>query len=397
MALVGDGMNPANDIDALKSFVDDNEDLERLESMLDRFNLFESLGIVRQEIRHSTFLRWILDPTETHGLGDYWLRQFLRKVIKIGEGILNNAPSLFDLDDWNFGRTEVRKEWRNIDILILNEENRFVCVIENKVDSTQAKGQLRRYWELVEREFEGYKRAYVFLTRVDEKPQHSAYVSVKYTDIADVIGDTLGRRESQLNPDIKLFVQHYLDMVRRHIVEDSEIHGICRRIYQNHRRALDLIFEHRPDRAAEVSQSIESYITSQEDLIPISFNKTYLKFLPKAMDIPLVRHDGQIILTWLLENRNKKVQFRLEMRPGPAALRKQIYDKASSAPRIFGKPKPKLSPQFHTFFSETWISGETYNDLDDEEIGQKIRERINSLMNRKGGAIIGTLSESPTS
>ena len=390
-------MNPADDIDALKSFVDDNEDLERLESMLDRFNLFESLGIVRQEIRHSAFLRWILDPTETHGLGDYWLRQFLRKVIKIGEGILNNAPSLFDLDDWNLGRAEVRKEWRNIDILIIDEANRFVCVIENKVDSSQAIGQLRRYWELVEREFEGYKRAYVFLTRVDEKPQHSAYVSVKYTDITDVIGDTLERRESQLNPDIKLFIQHYLDLVRRRIVEDSEVHEICRRIYQNHRRALDLIFEYRPDRAAEVSQSIQSYITSQEDLIPISFNKTYLKFLPKAMDIPIIRHEGQIILTWLLENRNKKVQFRLEMRPGPAALRKQIYDKASCAPRIFGKPKPKLSPQFHTFFSETWISGEAYNDLDDEEIGPKIRERINSLMNRKGGAIIRTLSESPTS
>ena len=390
-------MNPANDIDALKSFVDDNEDLERLESMLDRFNLFESLGIVRQEIRHSAFLRWLLDPTETHGLRDYWLRQFLRKVIKIGEGILNNAPSLFDLDDWNLGRVEVRKEWRNIDILILDEENRFVCVIENKVDSGQGKGQLKRYWELVEREFEGYKRAYVFLTRVDEKPQHSAYVSVKYTDIADVIGDTLERRESQLNQDIKLFIQQYLDMVRRHIVEDSEIHEICRRIYKNHRRALDLIFEHKPDRAAEVAQSIQSYITSQDDLIPISFDKTYLKFLPKAMDIPSIRHEGEILLTWLLENRNKKVRFILELRRGPASIREQIYAKASSSPCIFGKPKATLSPQFHRFFSETWISGEDYNELDDEEIVRKIREGITSMMNRKSEAIISTLSELPSS
>ena len=64
-------MNKIDDIETLKSFIDDNEDLERLESILDRFNIFESLGLVRQEIRHSAFLRWLLDPSETHGLGDY--------------------------------------------------------------------------------------------------------------------------------------------------------------------------------------------------------------------------------------------------------------------------------------------------------------------------------------
>ena len=70
------------DVEALRSFVDDNEDLEQLETILDRFNLFESLGLVRQEIRHSAFIRWFLDPSETHGLGDFPLRQFLRRVIK---------------------------------------------------------------------------------------------------------------------------------------------------------------------------------------------------------------------------------------------------------------------------------------------------------------------------
>ena len=111
-----------DDVDALKAFIDDNEDLERLETILDQFNLFESLGLVRQEIRHSAFLRWLLDPRETHGLGDYWLRQFLRQIIKAGEGISDGFLSLFDLDDLNLGQAEVRKEWRNIDLLILDQE-----------------------------------------------------------------------------------------------------------------------------------------------------------------------------------------------------------------------------------------------------------------------------------
>ena len=54
---------------SLEQFVYDNPKLERLEATLDDFNPFEALGWTRQELRHSAFLRWILDPTETHGLG----------------------------------------------------------------------------------------------------------------------------------------------------------------------------------------------------------------------------------------------------------------------------------------------------------------------------------------
>ena len=41
---------------ALEGFVVGNEDLERLEALLDRFNFFEAIGVVRQELRHPYFL-----------------------------------------------------------------------------------------------------------------------------------------------------------------------------------------------------------------------------------------------------------------------------------------------------------------------------------------------------
>ena len=380
-------MNDADDMGALKSFIDENEDLEGLEELLNRFNLFESLGLVRQEIRHSAFLCWLLDPAETHGQGDYWLRQFLRMVIKNGEGVLDNAPSLFDLDEWNLGRAEVRKEWRNIDVLILDEDNRFVCAIENKVDSTQSKGQLNRYWKIVEREFGGFKRVYVFLTRAKETPEHDAYVSINYGDVAGVVGNGLKKRQSQLDGDVKLFIQQYLDMVRRHIVENSEIQELSRRIYKNHRRALDLIIEHRPDRASEVAQIVQDFVKSRNDLIPISLSKTYIKFLPESMNLSLLRHGGSFLIAWLLENKNRKVRFRLELQPGPPITRQQIYKRAEKLPHVFGKPKTKLSPMYHTFFSETWISGKEYDEWSAEEIAKRVEERISRLLERKGKEI----------
>ena len=384
------------DVDALKYFIDDNEDLESLETRLDRFNIFESLGLVRQEIRHSAFLRWLLDPTETHGLGDYWLRQFLSKVIKNGEEILGNTLSLFDLDGWDLTQAEVRKEWRNIDILILDEKNHFVCVIENKVDSGESGDQLKRYRQFVELEFVQYKKAYVFLTKFGDSPSEASYIAFTYKDLVFVIENALGRRESQINNEIKLFVQHYLDMVRRRIVEDSELQELCRKLYKNHRRALDLIFEHRHDRIAEVGRVIQNYISSRsDDIFSINDSTTYIKFLPECMNVPQIQDAGIPILACQLVNKNKQVRFDLQLRPGPQKRREQIYEMAKRLPQIFGDPQSTLSEDFPIFFSETWITEKDYYELDDEGIKQKIGEGIGNLLKSKGENMVKALKDLP--
>jgi hypothetical protein len=48
------------DLEALEALVVDNSDLERLETMLDQFNMFEAMGAVRREVRHSDFLAVLL-------------------------------------------------------------------------------------------------------------------------------------------------------------------------------------------------------------------------------------------------------------------------------------------------------------------------------------------------
>ena len=387
-------------VEALKNFIDDNEDLERLEALADRFNMFEALGLVRQEIRHSAFLRWLLDPAEHHGLGDYLLRQFVRQVIKAGEDVPGNTPSLFDLDGWNLARAEVRKEWRHIDLLIVCADQKFVCAIENKIDSGEGPCQLKRYQGIVQQAFPGYQKVFVFLTisgYAPEPPSDETWIPMSYQDIATTIESVLARRESQLNDEITLFVQQYLDMVRRHIVENSEIQELCRRLYQNHRHALDLIFEHRLDRATEVSQAIQEYISSKPDeLIAVSSSKSYIKFVPKSMDVlPLegTASESKQLLTCLLENKGDRVRFRLELGPGPEEIRQQVYEKAKESPSVFGKPKAKLSPMFHSFtgLKDTWISPNDYNELSDEEIKETIAGRIDSLVAGKGKAIADAL------
>lgn len=50
----------------LEAFVVENPELEELEALLSQFNLFEAIGAVRMEVRHSDFLAFLLDPSQKH-------------------------------------------------------------------------------------------------------------------------------------------------------------------------------------------------------------------------------------------------------------------------------------------------------------------------------------------
>jgi hypothetical protein len=66
---------------ALEEFVVNNPELEELETVLGQFNIFEALGAVRQELRHTDFLAFLLNPSQNHGLRDYFTKRFIQKAI----------------------------------------------------------------------------------------------------------------------------------------------------------------------------------------------------------------------------------------------------------------------------------------------------------------------------
>ena len=68
----------------LENFICDTK-LKELECLFGQFNIFDCLRLTRTEIRHSNFIAWLLDPNETHKLKDYFLKQFLIKVLSLNK------------------------------------------------------------------------------------------------------------------------------------------------------------------------------------------------------------------------------------------------------------------------------------------------------------------------
>jgi len=361
----------------------ENRELERLESLLGEFNPFVAMKWTRQETRHSQFLRWILDPRETHGLGAYFLSKFVMEMVAKARSGGLTVPSVIEVDSWDFAETQVETEWNNLDIIVRDNHIPFVAVIENKIDSGEHGQQLQRYRELVEKQFPDHEKLYVLLTLEGDAPSDEAYVSADYSTIASMVEDVQRRRADQLGPDVRTFMAQYVEMLRRHLVAESEIQELANKIYQTHRRALDAIFEHRPDRTLELSAYLRELMSNDSTLVLGPSSKSYVRFLPKSLDfLPSTgtgwSKNGPLIL-FQIQLAQSYVQFECTLGPGPVSHRELIHEWVRKSGKPFNRSNTKLYPQWWSFHTKRWIAKGQFESAEVADLKSEIADRLNEL------------------
>lgn len=227
---------------ALERFVVDNDDLLALESLIGKFNIFDALDIARVEIRHSNFLAFILDPAESHGQGQLFLKAVLMDLLKAAPADLRPLSPI-DLDGTDLRGVDVRREWGHIDLLITCHQPPFVIVIENKVESHEHSEQLSRYRATIRDQYPDARPLYVYLTPKADEPSEDAWVPYSYADIHRVLTRVRMTYHNAIGEDVLVFLDHYLSLIGARFMNDAKIDELCQRIYKNHRHALELIFE----------------------------------------------------------------------------------------------------------------------------------------------------------
>lgn len=280
------------DYAALNDLIVNCPEFEELERLLGGFNLFQVLKFEYGEIRHSNVLAWILDPSESHGLDESFLKKWLMRVIHEVPD-LQLSVSAIDIDAWQLLDVEVRREWRNIDLLLIlrfAKEAPWVICIENKVNSTQHSGQLGRYRTIVENEFrDAGHRIYFFLTKNCETPADINYVPASYAQVHRVLKECLAARAHLIGGEPKALLENYISLLEEKFMDQSKIAEIARTIYKQHRRALDVLFEHRPDNLLNVSEAIRKMLSNNAGEMGIEMaacSKSYIRFIPKEWDQP---------------------------------------------------------------------------------------------------------------
>ena len=341
---------------ALAGLKPELDKLRRLGATEERqeFDFFRLLGAHHAEEAHSNVLRWLLDPDETHGTDSSFLRQFMIRTARIAEqrSMSGIAPSRMQEADWS--DVEVRREWNYIDILVLSRREKVVCAIENKIwapegISDDGVSQLTRYRRLLEAAFPNYERHFVFLTpsgiESGIKNERRFWIPQGYAAIHQTLKDLLEQGDALEGSDAHYALAQYETTLRRNIVtSESEVAKLARRIYLEHRTALELAFRHKPDYKAELGQMLKEAIADIDGWLLDWSTPAYVRFRPTSWD----RFDSQrsgtgwppskTLILFEVNCGEDPLNSKLLLCLGPgesAQIREQIIDRAQQGPSVF--------------------------------------------------------------
>lgn len=279
-----------NEMEAL--FVN-NIKLDKISSRLNRFNPIKVMKMEQMEIRHSAILAWLLNPKETHGLEDKFLKSFLAESLR-GESS-RGQPTALDIARSEMQNVEIRCEWENIDILIIYPDNQWIFIIENKYKSKQHTNQLTRYKEKVRKIFPDIKNIHcIFLTLRDEEPEDADYLPIKYEVICDLLSVLIQKHANQLALEIKTFLHHYLETIEEATGMSKELgdmERLAKELYREHKKVLDFVIEHgSSSEFAIAAEMLFGENTSQFGVVEIDaqsfifsgLNNNTVSFLPES-------------------------------------------------------------------------------------------------------------------
>ena len=171
----------------------DNIDYQYLSNYYNLEDIACKYGISRMEIKHSNYLKWILENNYLNNLSIKCFINALKKSKDYSEYklILDKINFNSKINDLTIQRENIH----NIDLFITF--NNISIIVENKIDaSLSGDDQLKRYKENLEHdsEYSKYKKIYVLLypkykNKETEKIENAAktekYICISYQDLYD--------------------------------------------------------------------------------------------------------------------------------------------------------------------------------------------------------------------
>lgn len=368
--------NDENEL-ALKEFLLDINCLEELLPWSGKFNLFDVLKASRSEIRHSNVLAWLLDASENHEIGDIFIKNLFRNLVKDNKVYQNDIFRLLLLDFYSFS---IYREWKNIDILMLSDDEKIAIAIENKIGSHEHDDQLKRYKDILNQNYSDYKKIFIYLTPEGECPSDTDWDILTYETVVENLEYI--RDKVELLPDVRLMINNYIDTIRRDIVDDTQLIDICNKIYNKHKKALDLIYAYKIDNKSQIAENIISVLkefANAGKLINYNNNfytKRMSKLLPSLDTANSSWGDVYPYAYWILSKDNGiSIIFELGGFNVPDSTMfnmQKLIDVVKPNDKKREKFKYKRLRRCNYDFEES--------DCDNESIKNTIREAVNAML-----------------
>lgn len=305
----------------LFQFVINNPELEKLESKIKTFNPFSVLKIENYEIRHSNVLGWLLDPNESHGLGDFFFKKVVSQIILENEEIVSEEINLLDIHLGDFNDSIMRREEKNIDILVRSPSNNLLLLIENKIHATESEKQLKKYLDYAKLDYKEYKLLPVLLTKNGDEPKNDKeYCVFSHQSIYTLLTEVLALRKNFLPESVLNFIKFYLQTLKKTLGMDEELKKLCQQIYDGHKEAIDLIIEMVNQRESSLKPAFEEFEKENSEIETFVLNEKWIWFLPKnLLNILPTTENGWLVPhpigMWISRRDENRLKFHIEVGP----------------------------------------------------------------------------------
>lgn len=304
----------------LYNFIVNNHNLEILESKIEVFNPFKVLEIERYEIRHSNVLAWLLNPNENHGLNDFFLKKVLSQAVLINEEVLADEINLMKIHLSDFSDTSVRREEKNIDILVESKSNKLLFLIENKINSKERKHQLTKYLLYAKENYTSYSIVPILLTKTGDEPlNNNEFGILSHEIIHQLITETWNLKKEYLTTEVSQFIQFYLKTLEKTLGMDEELKELCLQIYEEHKDAIDLIIQTINTDETSLKDAFQTF-SKNHDIESFFERDKEFWFLPTTLINLLPKKDNGWrapfpIAIWISKRDEERIKFHLEIGP----------------------------------------------------------------------------------
>lgn len=233
-----------------------DKDFEQLEDKLNRFNFFNVLNISHREYVVSSGLRWLLDPKESHGFGDYFLKKLLIEVIlmnKDNKHYNKETFSVINLDTINltdsFVQTEeILLEKRRGDLSITDERNSIYVLIENKIYAKEGEDQTTSYVKAVKEIYPDikYYKLFIYLSLDGSEAEAQEFLTLSYSTLVKVLKELLDAKKTLLAQGPIYLLEQFIGNIEENLLEESDMDELCERLYLRHKTAIEQIYQAKP-------------------------------------------------------------------------------------------------------------------------------------------------------
>lgn len=193
-----------------------------------------------KKIKHSNTLAWLFGDNE-HGLKYQILERFLKFTLENGNNTSKRYENLEKYLKIQEKNIRIFRESYNIDLLLIDENNKLVITIENKVEADESEKQLPRYRKFIDNKFKKFKRIYIFLTKDGRLPEDETeqdwWLIATYKMVGDSIEYSL--KNNKLSQKANIILSSYVDLLkRRNIVSNEKLQNLCEQIWDKYEKSF---------------------------------------------------------------------------------------------------------------------------------------------------------------